>query len=180
MDLISRTIGKKQLISLWRRSLSKWKKEAYIGTCHLYSTIYILDFFSFEIIAENQDERGLRLDTELENVTLVHLPSFPVQHCSAPIIPLFVFNFPPFGTTPALFPSWSHDGAEMPIKRLAISRTASPIYISLLGCLPEHRLLHMNYYRSITAVSTFHSIQLPIIIFLADNAEILNSLILLK
>lgn len=68
----------------------------------------------------------------------------------------------------------------MPINRLAISRRASPICISLLGCLPEHHLLHMNYYGNITAVSTFHSIQRPIIIFLADNSEILNSLIFLK
>lgn len=180
MDLISRTIGKKQLISSGGRSLSKWKKECihrYMSP--LFNNLHVR-FFSFEIIAENQDERWLRLETELENVTLVCLPSFPAQHCSAPIVPLLVFNFPPFGTTPILFPSWFHDGAEMPINRLANSRTASPIYISLLGCLPEHRLRHMNYYRRITAVSTFHSIQLPIIIFLADNAEILNSLILLK
>lgn len=38
----------------------------------------------------------------------------------------------------------------------------------------------MNYYPNTTAVSTFLSIQLPIIIFLADKPEILNSSILLK
>ena len=68
----------------------------------------------------------------------------------------------------------------MPINHLVISQRASPICISLLGCLPEHLLLYMNYYQNITAVSTFHFIQLPIIIFLADNIEILNSLILLE
>lgn len=70
----------------------------------LFNNLHVR-FFSFEIIAENQDERWLRLETELENVTLVCLPSFPAQHCSAPIVPLLVFNFPPFGTTPILFPS---------------------------------------------------------------------------
>lgn len=68
----------------------------------------------------------------------------------------------------------------MPISGTAISTRASPICIRRPGSLPEHQLQHMNYCPNITAVSTFLSIQLPIIIFLADNPEILNSSILLK
>lgn len=78
------------------------------------------------------------------------------------------------------FANGFHDGAEMPINCTAISTRASPICISQPGSFPEHHLQHMNYYPNITAVSTFLSIQLPIIIFLADNPEILNSSILLK
>jgi len=75
---------------------------------------------------------------------------------------------------------WFRAGAELPTSRTAIGTRASPVCISQPGSFPEHHLQPMNYYPNITAVSTFLSIQLPIIIFLADNPEILNSSILLK
>lgn len=171
MDLINITIGKEQLISFWGRAGSKWKTE-------WKGRVIFMRWFAFFFWNYSRRSGGwLSLETELERVTLVSLPK--LAHLF-PFTPLFLFGFPPFGSTSTSFVSWFHDGAEMPINRLAIRRRTSPIYISLLGRLPEHPLRHMNYYRNITAVSTFCSIQLPIIIFLADNTEILNSSILLK
>lgn len=108
-----------------------------------------------------------RLEIDLENI-LHDLPAqiLHAHYCLLSFIPAFFFHFLPFGTSSTSLVSWFHDGAEMPIKPLAISRTASPICISVLGWLPEHHLLHMNYDGSISAVSTFHSIQLPIIIII--------------
>ena len=110
-------------------------------------------FLAFKIIAENQDRSWLRLETELENVTLVFLPKFLWAGLLSTLHYLVLLQFPSF---------WNH------------------LHFICEGWFPEHRLLQMNYYLNITAVSTFRAIQLPIIIFLVDNIEILNSSILLK
>lgn len=53
-------------------------------------------FLAFKIIAENQDRSWLRLETELENVTLVFLPKFLWAGLLSTLHYLVLLQFPSF------------------------------------------------------------------------------------